>query len=317
MTRETSRTTGGLPLLLLAIAVGVAATTGARANTLLVGADKTYKLPSEAIAAAASGDTVRIDPGEYFDCAVVKQDNLKIEGVGTGATMTDKACQGKALLVTTGHDITISNLTLTRARVPDNNGAGIRAEGANLTVQNTRFINNENGILSSDNPDSTIRIINSTFEHNGRCTQFCAHGVYAGHIKLLRIEGSTFTDTLEGHHVKSRALRTEIVNSSIQDGPDGTASYLVEIPNGGALVMTNDTLEKGPKCENHSAAIVIGAEGVTQRTQELTFANITFTNDWDGQTIFVRNITATEAKITGAKFKGHPIKPLDGDGSVG
>jgi hypothetical protein len=310
--------TAGLPRLLLAIALGVgAATTGARANTLAVGADKAYKLPSAAIAAAAPGDTVQIDAGEYFDCAVVKQDNLKIEGLGAGATMTDKVCQGKALLVTTGHDITISNLTLTRARVPDNNGAGIRAEGANLTVMNTRFINNENGILSGDNPDSTIRIINSTFEHNGRCTEFCAHGIYVGHIKLLRIEGSKFTDTLEGHHVKSRALRTEIVNTSIQDGPDGTASYLVEIPNGGALVMTNDTLEKGPKCENHSAAIVIGAEGVTQRTPELTFANITFTNDWDGQTTFVHNITATEARITGATFKGHPIKPLDGDGSVG
>jgi hypothetical protein len=43
---------------------------------------------------------------------------------------------GKDLFVTDGNDITIRVLTLTRARVPDGNGAGIRAEGGDLTVQN-------------------------------------------------------------------------------------------------------------------------------------------------------------------------------------
>ena len=41
----------------------------AMARTLQVGADKEYKEPSKAAAAARDGDTVVIDPGEYFDCA--------------------------------------------------------------------------------------------------------------------------------------------------------------------------------------------------------------------------------------------------------
>ena len=46
-----------------------------------------------------------------------------------------------------GSDITIRNLTFQRARVPDKNGAGIRAEGGNLTIEHSRFLNNENTFI--------------------------------------------------------------------------------------------------------------------------------------------------------------------------
>ena len=54
--------------------------------------------------------------------------------------LTDKTCQGKALLVIDGNNDAVRNLTLERARVPDGNGAGIRAEGGNLTVSGVAFI---------------------------------------------------------------------------------------------------------------------------------------------------------------------------------
>ena len=57
---------------------------------------------------------------------------------------------GKALLITNGNNITIRNLTLQRARVPDQNGAGIRAQGNNLTIDHVRFLNNQDGILAAD-----------------------------------------------------------------------------------------------------------------------------------------------------------------------
>lgn len=129
------------------------------------------------------------------------------------------------------------------------------------------------------------------------------------------VSRSKFLESKEGHHIKSRAARTEITGSTIEDGPKGTASYLIEIPNGGAVVVEGNTLEKGPNCSNHGAAITIGAEGVTQRTPELTFRNNSFTNDYPGQVVFVNNITATEAQITGNTFKGK-VTPLKGDGAV-
>ncbi len=287
----------------------------AQARTLEVGKGKEFSMPSAAIAVAHDGDHVEIQPGEYFDCAVVLPNDLVIEGVGDPASvvMTDKTCQGKALLVTDGQRITIRNMTLTRARVPDNNGAAIRAEGHDLTLEHLRIINNQDGILSGT-AGGTITIRDSLFDHNGVCRGACSHGVYVGNLDLLKIERTTFTNTMEGHHIKSRALRTEVTGCSIQDGPDGTASYEIEIPNGGSLVARNNTIEKGPKAQNH-ATIVIGAEGVTQPTKELTIENNTFRNDGDFQALFVRNITATPAILKGNHFTGS-VTPLEGDGQV-
>jgi hypothetical protein len=280
-----------------------------------VGEGHQFRQPSEAIAVARDGDTIAIYPGQYFDCAVVHQNNLVIEGKGAGAVMTDKPCSGKALLITDGNNITIRNLTLQRARVPDENGAGIRAEGGDLTVENARFLDNENGLLAADRAGAKIRIIGSEFIGNGKCTRSCAHALYVNHIALLRVERSKFLGTHVGHNIKSRAARTEIVDSVIEDGPDGSSSYLIEAPNGGSLIVEGNTMQKGPKTDNPANAIMIGAEGVTQPTEEVIIRNNTFTNDQRRRTNFVRNVTATRAQLVGNTFKGD-VRPLDGDGSV-
>lgn len=307
-----------LPMLLLALAQCTMpmAAGPAVARTLEVGETREFKMPSEAIRAAKDGDRVVIDPGEYFDCAVVSANNLTIEGAkpDASAVMTDKACQGKAILVTTGRDITLRNLTLQRARVPHNNGAGIRAEGANLTIERVKFINNQNGILSADNLQSTIIIRDSEFLRNGYCSP-CAHGIYVNQLKLLRVERSLFADTRRAHHIKSRAQRTEIIAVETRDGDSGTASYHIDIPNGGSVVVRDSTLQKGPQAENRSAVIMIGAEGVSQPTREITIENNTATNTGDYQTFLVVNMTATEAMLKGNRLTG-PIKPLRGDGEV-
>ncbi len=106
-----------------------------------------------------------------------------------------------------------------------------------------------------------------------------------------------------------------MINSVLQDGPDGTSSYLIEAPNGGTLIVEGNTMEKGPHAENQANAIMIGAEGITQPTEELIFRNNKFTNDQNRPTTFVHNITATRAQLIGNVFKGQ-VRPLDGDGSV-
>ena len=192
----------------------------AGARTLDVGPDKALKQPSEAAVVAADGDRIVIAPGEYFDCAVWHASKLVIEGGGKpeDTVITDKTCRGKGLFLTDGEDITIRNLTLTRARVPDGNGA---------------------------------------------CGGACAHGIYAGNLDLLRVERSKFFETRQAHHIKSRARRTEVIDSDLQDGPNGTSSYQIEVPSGGTVVVRGCTIQKGPQAGNHSGAIVIGMEGVT------------------------------------------------------
>ena len=288
----------------------------AHAKILEAGTGHTYKLPSEAIAAAGPGDTVRIYPGQYFDCATTTASPLTIEGVGDPATvvLTDKACGGKALLIADSADLTVRNLTLTRARVPDGNGAGIRAEGHHLTVEGVRFVNNQDGILTAQDGDTTVTVSHSQFIKNGTCTSLCAHGIYAGHIASLVVRDSQFSGTKEGHDIKSRALHTEVTGCSIEDGPDGTASYLIEVPNGGGVIVRNNKLEKGPHSGNHTAAISIGAEGVSQPTPEITVEDNVFVNDGDYHTVLVDNGTATEATLRYNKISG-AATPLRGDGS--
>ena len=301
------------------VVAALAVCASAEARTLEVGEGKEFKLPSAALAAAKAGDTVRVSPGEYFDCATIYANKITLEGVGDAdkVLMTDKVCGGKGILITIGNGTTVRNMTLTRARVPDGNGAGIRNEAPDLTVENVRFINNQNGILSTPEVPGTINVMNSVFDKNGSCKNSggCAHGIYVGGTKLLHIENSTFTDTRQGHHIKSRALRTEVIGCTIQDGEEGTASYLVEAPGGGSLIVRGNTMQKGPEAENHSAAIVIGSEGVAQPTREIVIENNNFRNDGGWNTFFVNNMTATDAMLKGNTLTG-AVKPLNGDGKV-
>ena len=306
---------GALPALAAGLLIAILPAVQARAAILMVGPDQQYKQPSQAAPAARSGDIIKIAPGSYYDCAVWTTNNITIEGAGPGVILTDKTCQGKAIFVIHANDVTVKNITFQRARVPDENGAGIRAEGINLTIEDSKFINNQEGILAGDNPSSAMIIRNSEFDHNGTCAQNCAHGIYVGHLALLRIERSRFFDTQVAHHIKSRATRTELIDNHIEDGPNGTASYEVDIPNGGAVLMERNVIEKGPKNQNHTAAVMIGEEGVTQPTPELLFKDNVFMNDGP-PTAFVDNITATPAQLTGNTFKGNTIKPLIGDGTV-
>ncbi len=305
-----------LTRLALAAALAFAAMP-ALAATLVAGPGQTYKLPSQAIAAAKPGDTVQILPGDYLDCAFVRQNDITIEGKGPAKAviMSDKTCGGKAILVIDGDNITVRNMTLTRAAVVDHNGAGIRAEGGNLTVDAVRFINNEEGILAADNPKATITIRNSVFRRNGLCDGACAHGIYIGNFKKLVVEHSVFSDTHQGHNIKSRAADTQVIDCTIEDGPNGTSSYLIDIPNGGNVLIEGNTMEKGPKSENHTTAIMIGEEGVTHLSRGFIIKDNTFTNDMPYPTYFVYNITRDEAILTGNKFKGR-VMPLQGLGKV-
>jgi hypothetical protein len=299
---------------ILAFVVACTADQGS-ASVIDVGPAQRLKLPSQAAAIARQGDTIRIAPGEYTDCAVWGASGLTIEGNGTGATIAGKSCAGKGIFIIDGNNVTVRNLTFAHAAVPDRNGAGIRAEGHNLTIENSHFIDNENGVLAAIIAGGTIRILDSEFRGNGKCDPHCAHGVYVNNVELLDIEHSRFINQHQGHHIKSRALRTVLIGNDISDGPTGNSSYLVDISNGGDLLMQDNTMEKGSHSENNDTAVAIGAEGAKNPTNELIIRGNTFTNDMTRPTTFVHNRTATPAILSGNHLHG-TITPLVGPGSV-
>ncbi len=288
MTSSLSPATAALFAALLAAAI---TPVPAHAATLEVGPGRAFDRPSAAARTAQDGDTIAIDPGDYYDCAVWSRNRLTITGTGTGGTpgavITDTTCQGKALFITRGDDIAIRNLTFTRARVPDHNGAGIRAEGRNLTVESSRFLNNETGLLEGDQPGSTLRIIDCTFTANGvREATTPSPALSVGAIATLHVERSRFTDSRGGAHILSAAGRTELLGNRIEDDETGVRDALVVL-NGGTLLMEENTLRRGPGGARFNAAVhAYGDAG------EMEFRRNTLTNasgrqvalllDWSG-----------------------------------
>jgi hypothetical protein len=285
---------------------------------LRVGPGERFATPSAAAALARAGDRVLIRGGAYQDCATWRAPDLTIEAVGGAAEITGPVCAGKALFVIAAPRVTVIGLTFRGAAAEAGNGAGIRAEGGSLTVRRSRFEGNQNGILTAASmPTATLLIEDSIFTANGarEAERDCAHGLYAGDLAQLLIRRTRFEATRICHHVKSRARRTEITDSLILDAPPGRASYLVDLPNGGDLLLRNTELRKGPSVGNPTAAVVIGAEGVRRATTNLVIETNRFTNLMDRPTIFVRNLSETPVTLRDNRLAGE-VTPLEGPGEV-
>src|SRR5258706_12985181 len=199
---------------------------------LSVGANETFHTIHDAAAASHSGDTLLVQAGTYVNDFSQIDHDLNIIGVGGYAHLvgTQDIDNGKAMLVTNGN-VTVQNLEFSGASVGDQNGAGIRHESGDLTVLNSSFHDNQEGILAGDNMASSMVIQNSSFVHNG-AGDGQRHGVYVGQIASLNVSGCTFADQVMGNQLKSRAAETTVSGSHFSTGPDG-ANYDIDLPNGG------------------------------------------------------------------------------------
>jgi hypothetical protein len=128
------------------------------------------------------------------------------------------------------------------------------------------------------------------------------------------VVGSTFRAQRVGHHVKSGALALEVIGSTIEDGPEGTASYLIEVTSGGEVVIADNQMQKGPKSENWGTAIHIGGEAAGDGAA-YRISNNRFRSDNPHEVAFVRNRTVVPAVLEGNRLEGNVV-PLVGPGTV-
>jgi hypothetical protein len=275
---------------MLAITIFAASVPGANANTLQVGPGKQYAAPCAAIAAAAAGDTIQIDTSVTYsgDVCQWNTSSLTLIGVGGGRAVINAAgqnSQGKAIWVISGNNTVVENIEFTGATVPDLNGAGIRAEGTNLTIRNCYFHDNQEGILT-DGGNSTIIIEFSEFFRNGAGDGF-SHNLYIGNITKFIFRYNYSHGAIIGHLLKSRAAENDIYYNRLSDESTGTASYEIDIPNGGLSYIVGNLVEKGPLAQN-SALVSYQEEGVNSGNpdHELFVVNNTMVNDY-GQGTFV------------------------------
>jgi hypothetical protein len=278
----------GLPRALALVTAAVIATclaelpATAAARVLHVGPGQRFARPCRAIARARAGDTIQIDArgnrSYRGDVCAWSTSRLTILGVH-GRAHIDAAganSESKAIWVIAGDDTTIENVELSGARVPDENGAGIRQEGAGLTVEHCRFDHNQEGILAGDNPASNIVIDSSVFADNGAGDGF-SHNIYINHVRSFTLRDSYSTDAHVGHLVKSRAARNYILYDRLT-GERGTDSYELDLPNGGLSFVIGTVLQQGRSTQNPKM-LAYGEEGSLNADSHLYAVNDTFVND--------------------------------------
>ncbi len=202
---------------------------------IYVGPTDQYRNLNAAVFAAHPGETIYIAPGTYFvrDLAINK--SLTLIGEGSVVLKARRPVAKGLLVPLAGVSLTVENLIFEGARSPDLNGAGIRHEGVLLTVRNSEFRDNENGILATGTQASEVIISGSRFYRNGHGDGY-SHGIYVSVGARLEITDSIFEGTHIGHHVKSLADYTYISNVSFIDG-DGEPSYMVDASKGGVLII--------------------------------------------------------------------------------
>ncbi len=227
----------------------------AEARILTVGPGAMFPAPSAAARAAQNGDTVEIAAGTYYDCASWPQSSLTIEGTGAGTVITDNACKGKAAFVISGNDVTVRHLVLTRIRVADWNGAGIRGEGQNLTIEDVGFINDQFGVLVGSGRGK-VRILNCRFDDDGDSPE--GHPTHAVRVSAdsLDIEHSHFAHARAGDHVNAEAKQISLVDNDFADEGGGMRGPLVQV-SGDTIVVDGNTVTLSPGAADRPSAVLL------------------------------------------------------------
>lgn len=274
------------------------------AITYQVGLTRTYTVPSQVASLVNDGDIVEIDSGDYIgDVAVWNANNLILRGVGAYAHLRANGnyAEGKAIWVIKGDNTTVENIEFSECAVPDNNGAGIRQEGTNLTVRYCYFHNNENGILTVDDANSTILVEHSEFAYNGYGQGF-THNIYVNRVGQFILRYCYMHHAIVGHNVKSRASENHILYNRIMDETTGNASMLLDLSNGGESYVIGNLFHQGANATN-KRCLTYGLEGLTNTIPDLYLVNNTFVNDrFNGEFVVVQ--AGSNAEIINNIFAG-------------
>jgi len=249
---------------------------------LSVGQGQTYATIAAAVAASSAGDTITVQAGTYTNDWLQIGHDLNLVATGGWVRMVTENAQppnGKAAITESGN-VHITGFDISGVTVPDANGAAIRYEGGNLTLDNVFIHDNQEGLLGAPDATGSITIDHSEIARNGDGSGH-THGLYVGQISTFTLINSYVHDTNEGHEVKSRAASNIIQNNRIFDN-NSTASYSIDLPNGGAATITGNVIQQGPNSHN-PAIMAYGEEGLaTGYSVGATVSGNTFINDQPG-----------------------------------
>jgi hypothetical protein len=257
------------------------ATAAAKPATMVVGPGEKITTITEAARLAQDGEVIEIRPGDYHGQPVIWAKNeIIIRGSGARPVMLadGKSAEGKAIWVVRGGKVRIENIEFRGARVANLNGAGIRFEKGELTIQSCAFFDNEMGILTANSPEQSLEVIDSEFADAPRDKSDPHHLLYVGAIAKFVLRGSRFQNGYYGHLVKTRARENHILYNMLVDGAGGRASYELEFPNGGIAYVIGNAIGQSAGTDNPTI-VSYGAEGRRWADNALYMAQNTLIND--------------------------------------
>lgn len=196
------------------------------------------------------------------------------------------------------------------------NGAGIRAEGAGLTIRNCRFHHNEMGLMTSNNPRGLVVIEGSEFDHN--TTNYKKHGklghnIYIGRIRRFILRNSHVHDADVGHLVKTRAQRNDIFQNRILDG-EGASSYLLDLAEGDKAEVIGNHFQQSASAQNRTA-ISFAAEAQDKKSGHSRLVRANSFENKGSRGVFVGNRSEAPADLQNNELQGDVVA-LEGNGAV-
>lgn len=278
----------------LAILALLAATSANAAGFSIGG--RAYPSLQAALDAAKPGDKVEVAPGEYHEAGIARSSRLTL-AFSPAAKFSGVAAEGKAMLVIKGNDTTVTGLDCSEIGVASGNGACIRLEGRNLSLDRVHFHDSEQGILGGGD-GGQILISDSVFERLGAGGS--AHGIYVSADRVLIRNSRILASQGEGHEVKTRARET-IIESSVIASLGGVDSRLIDISNGGILKVTGSVLQKGPVSSNGDL-IGFGLEGLRYPDNRIEISGNVLILEREGP----NRILHTKSEVT-TRFEGNLI----------
>ena len=308
-------TSGATASPTISAADSLVTTVPAGAHIIHMGANEQYTTLSSALAAASNGDVIQVDAGTYTNDSAMVTKNVTIQGVGGLAHFQSTANIGndKAILVDQAQSLTIQNLEFSGAQVAEGNGAGIRFEAGTLTIQNSWFHDNQDGILTGTVSGGKISIDHSQFDHNG-VGDSQTHQLYVGQIASLSVTNSSFVDANGGIDLKSRAAADTIIGNSFVDTKTGETTYQIDLPNGGNATVSGNSFYKSADTGNR-ATIHFGGE-LAGASGNLSVDHNNFWSDRN-PTAVVLNQTQSTVSVTNNGLQDTVSIPVDvGPGSV-
>ncbi len=280
----------------------VAAGSAAWAADLSVGPGRRFDRPEAALAAAKSGDVIRIYPpaGQAaYERVALAVDTPKITLRGMGDRPVALRGQGfdysgrgrtpRAIVqFNRGADgCSLENFELSGARNESCNGAGVRINQANgVSVRQCVIHDNDMGIMSNGqgeaDGESAARdqlIEDCRIYANGTARQAgYNHNLYLGGASVT-LRGCEIYGSVTGHNLKSRARLTRVLGCYIHDSANRELDLVdakgwTDAP-GADAVVAGCVIVKAAKCAGNRAVIHFGQDGGGQRDGVLWLAHNT------------------------------------------